>query len=402
MSSANGSAMQIIIGGLYPFQQSGVSQSSNKGIVDWMGGPSAILDPRVANELLRLDELWVWDDDRSDWATFQMIGDKMLIMGDVNIYNALAWDPGTLTECKELKGDHPFREMCPNPTDGYFWGRPEVVNIMLLQYALNRRLNGINHLLRKQEEPPVKITGSSSVNQNVISRFQKPKGWWADSNPNAKLDEQAPTISADLWNDFHEIERMFDEMGGLPPVTRGKGEAGVRGAGHAETLIRMATPRLKDSALLVERDVAATASLSLDLAKAHVGKDKRLIAWLPPDAAGIEGAEPNPALKAPVEGYVPVYFTFGDLGEEMKVTVDSHSASPAFQQDAKAILFDLFKIGAIDQAAVIERSDISDTEGLVAGLERRQAAQQAQLAALMKTDPQGALRLLEGGKGGKR
>lgn len=399
MTSANGSAMQIVVGGLYPYQPAGQGNSANKGIVDWMGGPNATIDPRVAANMLRLDELWVWDDDAEDWATFKIVGDKMLIMGEYNTFNALAWNPDTGTGFKELKGVHPFREICPNPVDQYFWGRSEVVNVMLLQYALNKRIDGINRLLRKQEDPPVKITGSSSVNQNVISRFQKPKGWWSDSNPNAKLDEQIPTITADLWNDLHEVERMFDEMGGLPPVARGKGEAGVRGAGHAETLIRMATPRLKDAALLVERDVEGTAALSLDLAKAHVDKD--LIAWMPPDAAGIEGGKPDPMLKAPVEGYVPVRFKYGDLDEDMTVTVDSHSASPAFQQDAKALLFDLFKIQAIGPEDVIMRSDIGDPEGLVAGLERRQAAQAQQIAQLQQSDPAAALKLLEGGKRGK-
>ena len=400
LSSAYGSAMQVIVGGLYPFQPAGQGASAARGIVDWMGGPNATLDPRIADKLIRLDELWVWDDDRADWATFQMVGDKTLIFGDIFIANALAWNPATGTECKDLKGEHPYREFCPNPVDGYFWGRSEVVNIMLLQYALNRRLDGINRLLRKQEDPPKKITGSSAVNQNVISRFNKPGGYWSDPNPNAKLDEQIPTITADLWNDLHEVERMFDEMGGLPPVARGKGEAGVRGAGHAETLIRMATPRLKDSALLVERDVESVAALGLDLSKAHVGKE--LIAWVSPNDAGIEAGKPDPMLKAPVEGMVPVRFRFGDLDEDMTVTVDSHSASPAFQQDAKALLFDLFKIQAIDAAEVVQRSDISDTEGLIANLERRQALQAQQLAALQQSDPGAALKMLQGGKGGRK
>lgn len=396
LTSANGSAMQVIVGGLYPYQPAGQGGNSNRGIVDWMGGPNATLDPRVADGMLRLDELWVWDDEREDWATFQIVGDKMLIMGEYNIFNALAWNTETKSECRDLKGIHPFREICPNPVDGYFWGRSEVVNVMLLQYALNRRLDGINRLLRKQEDPPKKFTGSSGVNQNILSRFNKPGGYWTDTNPNAKLEEQIPTITADLWNDFHEIERMFDEMGGLPPVARGKGEAGVRGAGHAETLIRMATPRLKDSALLIERDVEGVAALSLDLAKAHV--EKPLLAWMPPDAAGNEGARPDPLLKAPVEGFVPVRFKFADLPEGVTVTVDSHSSSPAFQQDARALLFDLFKIGAVDQAEVINRSDISDPENLIAELERRQAAQAKQIAELSRTDPDKALKLLEGGK----
>jgi hypothetical protein len=396
MAGTDRSAMQVIVGGLYPFQPAGTGQNVNRGIVDWMGGGAPVIDPKVAEGMLRLDELWVWDDEREDWATFQIIGDKMLIFGDTFIANKLAWNIETKTEAKSLKGVHPFREFCANPVDGYFWGRSEIINVMLLQYALNQRINGINRLLRKQEDPPKKITGAAGVNQAAISRYNKPGGWWSDTNPNAKLEEVIPTITADLWNDEHELERMFDEMGGLPPVARGRGEAGVRGAGHAETLIRMATPRLKDSALLLERNVESLGALSLDLVQAHV--DKPLIAWMPPDAAGIEGAKSDPLLKAPVEGFVPVYFTFADLPDEMAVTVDSHSSSPAFQQEARALLFDLFKIQAIDQGEVIQRSDVTDSEGLIAGLQRRQAAQAAQLAKLQQEDPEAALKLMQGGK----
>jgi hypothetical protein len=399
MGSGDSSAMQVIVGGLYPFQPAGQGAGVNKGIVNWMGSPNPTLDPRVAGSLLRLDELWVWDDEGDDWATFQIVGDKMLVFGKYFTANKLAWNPETRKVTPALKGEHPFREFCPNPVDGYYWGRSEVVNTMLLQYALNRRIDGINHLLRKQEDPPKKVTGGTGVNQAAISRFNKPGGWWSDSAPGAKLEEQIPTITADLWNDEHEIERMFDEMGGLPPVARGRGEAGVRGAGHAETLIRMATPRLKDSALLIERGVEGLGSLHLDLCRAHVGPDKKLIAWVPPGAAGIEApSEIDPYIVAPVPGTVPVKFTFADLPEETSITVDSHSSSPAFTQDARALVFDAFKTGVFGPEDLVDHLDIPSPEQIRASIQRREVAKQQQIAELQKSDPQAALKLLEGGK----
>lgn len=399
MSSADGAAMQVIVGGLYPYQPAGTGPTANKGIVNWLSGPTATMDPRISAKMIRVDELWVWDDDRKDWATFQIIGDKHLVMGKYVIMNAMAFNPDTGSEAEWLRGHHPFREICPNPMANKFWGRSEVINIIMLQYMLNKRINGINILLRKQEDPPKKFVGTAGVNQQALARFNKPGGYWADTNPNAKIEELTPTIPADLWNDLHEVERMFDEMGGLPPVARGRGEAGVRGAGHAETLIRMATPRLKDSALLVERDVEGIAAISLELGKAHVGKD--LIAWVAPEAAGQEAPKPHEGdhlLIAPVKGQVPVRFKLADLDDDMTVTVDSHSSSPAFQQEARAMLFDLLKVQAITAKDVLERSDMSDADGLVAGLERREAAKAAEIEALKKSDPEGALKLLTGGK----
>ena len=91
-----GAEKQIIIGGLYPFQPAGSnSPNQTRGIVDWMGGPSPILSAKQENQLLQLDELWVWDDERSDWATFQIVGSDMLVMGRYQINNAYAWNPNT-------------------------------------------------------------------------------------------------------------------------------------------------------------------------------------------------------------------------------------------------------------------------------------------------------------------
>jgi len=388
-------AKQIIVGGLYPYQ-SADSPTPNKtrGIVDWMGNPSPQLSPEMLSELIRLDEVWAWDDARQDWATFQIVGDDMLIMGRYRTINAFAYNPASKEEWPELKGHHPFVEFCPNRIDGYFWGRSEICNVALLQEAINSRLAGINRMLRKQEDPPTKFIGSSGVNQNALARLRKPGGYYTDSNPNAKVEDMTPQIPGDLWESLAEYERMFDEMGGLPPIAKGRGESGVRSQGHAETLVRMFSPRFKDRALLVERDVEACGSLMLDLAEAH--DPKVLTAWLPQAYAGME-ADPqaNPFLIPPAPGLVPVRFELADLDDDMSVTVNSHSSSPAFAAEARALSFDLYKIGAMDQQDVIESVDAPNAAELIAGVQRRGAEKAAQIA---KLEPAEQLKLLEGGK----
>ena len=69
-------------------------------------------------------------------------------------------------------------------------------------------------------------------------------------------------------------------------------------------------------------------------------------------------------------------FAFADLSEDAVLTIDSHSSSPAFSAEAKALTFDLFKIGAMSAEEVIERSDVSDPEELQAGVTRRAIAKQ--------------------------
>lgn len=387
---------QVIVGGLYPFQGQGGTPNTTRGIVDWMSGSRAKLSPKAAAQMMELDEVWVWDDKRDDWVTFQQVGADIMLMGKLSENNALAYNPASRQDMPELKGHHPFVEFCPNPVDGYFWGRSEIINVAMLQEAMNSRLNGINGLLRREEDPSTKATGTS-VNQNALAKFKKPGGHWSDTNPNAKLEREVVTIGADLWASQHEYERMFDDMGGLPPIARGKGEAGVRSGAHADTLVRMFSPRFKDRALLIERSVEALGGLMLDLAKVHVAK--KLTAWVPEQFAGPEKAAPNPLIVPPAPGLAQVIFRFADLDEDMTLTVDSHSSSPAFAMEARALVFDLFKIGAMTADEVVEHVDAPDPEGAIAGVQRREAQKAAQIAELtQKGETEKAMKLITGGK----
>lgn len=384
-----GNTMQVTTGGLYPFQAAGSSTPNpTRGLVDWMSAPSPSLSPKLQGSLLQLDEVWIWDDARADWATFQIIGDNILLMGKLTTINAFAWDTVSLAPNEDLKGLHPFVDFCPNRTDGYFWGRSEIANVALLQEAINSRINGTNRILRKQEDPPKKFIGSSGVNQQALSRFNKPGGYWTDTNPNAKVEELPPTMPADMWGSLHEFERMFDEMGGLPPIARGKGETGVRSGTHANTLVRMFSPRFKDRALLVERSVATLGTLMLNTAKAKIAT--KMTAWLPPNEAGLEAAKPDPLLIPPAPGMMAVNFAFGDIDEGSTLTVDSHSSSPAFSEDAKNLMFDLFKIGAASPAQVVEHLDAPSPEALISGIARREIAAAEKAKAELAAKANGA------------
>lgn len=369
-----GSAMNIVVGGVQPFQPGGTGVTPFRGVVDWMSQPRPSLAPAVEQSLLEMHEVWVWDDERDDWATFQLIGD-VLALGRYQIVNAMAYNADTMQSDPVLRGSHPYNTFCVNPVPGYFWGMSEIARLVLLQEAINSRLTGINKLLRRQEDPATKFIGSTGVNQQALSRFNKPGGYWTDNNPNAKVERDTPTIPPDLWASLREYERMFDEIMGLPPIAKGQGDAGVRSDSHAETLIRMFSPRFKDRALLVERDVERFGSLTLDLARAH--DDRRLIAWVPEGAAGMEAVTPKEeiaALSPPAPGLAPVFFTLADLPEEVTLKVDSHSSSPAFSHEARALSVELVKMGAMSPAEFVEHTDTPDEEELIAGIQRREIA----------------------------
>jgi hypothetical protein len=388
--------MQVTTGAMQPFRSASNSLPGANNVVNWLTAPQPYLTPEMQGMLLPLDEVWIWDDKRNNWATFQIIGDNMLLLGKYQIINALSWNTDSQADNPFLEGKHPFVEFCPNPLDGYYWGKSEIFHVWLLQEAINARINGTNKLLRQQEDPPTKFIGATTPNQNTLAKFRKAGGYWVDSNPNAKVENMPPQIPEALWATLHEYERMFDEIGGLPPIAKGRGEAGVRGQGHAETLIRMFSPRFKDRALLIERDVESVGSLMLDIAKAHIAE--KLVAWVPKAQAGIEAAPPTPLIVPPSPDQVSVLFTYADIAEDATLTVQSHSSSPAFLAEAKSLIFDLFKIGAATQEDVIESVDAPNSEELAAGVQRREAQKQAQLAELAKSDPDAAKKAIEGKK----
>jgi hypothetical protein len=387
--------MQVTTGAMQPFRGTSNAIPNATNTVDWLTAPQPYLTPQMQDALLPLDEVWIWDDKRNNWATFQLIGDNMMILGKYQIINAFSWNTSSQADNPILEGKHPFAEFCPNPLDGYFWGKSEIFHVWLLQEAINARINGINKLLRQQEDPPTKFIGGTMPNQNTLAKFRKAGGYWADSNPNAKVENLPPQIPPLLFETLHEYERMFDELGGLPPIARGRGDAGVRSQGHAETLIRMFSPRFKDRALLIERDVESVGSIMLDLAKAHVAD--KLTAWVPQDQAGMETIPvPNPLVVPPSPGMVPVYFQYADLADDAHLTVQSHSSSPAFLAEAKSLVFDLFKIQAMTAEDVVETVDAPNPDDLISSIHRRDAAKQAALLQVFKEDPAAAARAITG------
>jgi hypothetical protein len=389
----NGSAMNIVVCGLYPLQPAGAGINPSRGIVDWMSTPKPETSPDVIQTMLELKEIWIWDDDRDDWATFQLIGDDILVNGAIFFYNMLAFDPRSGVSAPCLKGVHPFTPFIVNPTPGYFWGASEVRLLILLQEMINTRLTGINKLLRKQEDPTTRFIGSTGVNQIALSRYNKPGGYYADTNPQAKIERDKIDVPQDLFESLHEAERMFDEIMGMPPISKGHGDKGVRSANHAEVLARMFSPRFKDRALLIERCVEEFGALRLDLSRAHI--EKKMIAWVSKEEAGIEADasdEELQILKPPAPGLVPVYFTFDDLPDDVTLTVDEHSSSPAFSADAQNLAFDLLKVGAMSPSDLVEHVNAPNPDELQAGIQRREiAAAEAQQAELK-------VRLLHGGK----
>jgi hypothetical protein len=176
---------------------------------------------------------------------------------------------------------------------------------------------------------------------------------------------------------------------------QGRGESGVRAQGHAEVLAHMASPRFKDRALLVERQVACVGGLGLALLKARYAHI--LTAWImPKDQTFIErilmkmgikpeGIQdkllPDDDLKLPpAQGMKPIPFIMHQLPKNAKITVSSHSSSPALSRDTRSLVFDLFKLGVYSPEQLLTNTNPPNAEEALEDLRRKEIAE-AEFAA---------------------
>lgn len=386
---------QIVVGSVYPYGISGQGNPVARGQLNWLSPPTPQFSAEIISSLIPIYELWVWDDERDnekedidgEYTTIQFVGEDVVLRGELTHRNIFAdqFSPydkrrkSQPTKGNPLAGHHPFSEICPNELDGFHFGRSEILNVALLQKAINARINGIGMMLRRQEDPPKFFSGVQGIKSSAYSMSKKAGGYFTDSNPGAKAQDLYPQLPDGIWESLHEYQTLFDRMGGFTATMSGRGDKGVRSKEHAAALTQNASPRFKSRALTLERQIEALGSLKLDMLKAHC-VDK-ITAWVPKEESGNEVIlPPDGSSSPPVPNMVPVDFTFYDLPENVRVSVDSHSSSPAFGEETKHLMFDLFKTQAIDQEELIEHLHPPGAERMLEVLERKKFQQQQFMA----------------------
>jgi len=271
--------------------------------------------PRLAEETVEMQELWVWNDDIGDYQVVTIAQPQVII------YDR----PG---ESLFLKGECPFIQLCPNPIYDYYWGESECQKLILLQSLRNNRMTEILDLLSKQVSPPTALTGFTGILDEKNFALNRAGGLLASDMPNAKVDRLAPNIPNDLFEVIREIDAMFSEVSGISNVLSGRGESGVRSQGHASQLARLGSSRAKKRALIVEDALEKVATMYLKLMQAY-------------DDTHYVDSEGKP--------FIADQFT-----HDFVVKVDAHSNSPIFTEDLKNLAFNLFKAGAIDKESLLD------------------------------------------------
>jgi hypothetical protein len=272
----------------------------------------------VAEDTCEMTELYVWNDEIDDYQIVTRASP------DVIIYDRPNGDVF-------LKGELPFIQLCPSPMYDYYWGQSEVQKLIYLQTMRNTRMYEILDLLSKQVSPPTSLIGFTGILDEKNFALNRAGGLLSTDMPNAKVERLAPNIPQDLYQQLKEIDAMFEEASGIGSVLQGRGEQGVRSAGHASQLARLGSSRAKKRALVIEDALEKMATLYLRLMQAY-------------DDTHYTDTDGNK--------FIAEQFT-----KDYVVKVDAHSNSPIFMEDLRALAFNLFKSGAIDKESLIDLLD---------------------------------------------
>lgn len=304
---------------------------------------STLYKPAVAEDMVKMYELWVWNDAINDYQTVTMAEQGVIIYDRKNIF---------------LEGEVPFVQVCPNPLYDYFWGESEVDKLIGLQRWRTERMDDIDEIYKKQVNPPVALNGTFKIQDETAWAMNRAGSLLSSQDPTAKIERFTPAMPQESFAVIHEIDAMFAEASGLGNLMMGRGESGVRSKGHADTLARIGSSRAKKRALIVEDSLEKIAGLTLRCLK-HYDKSRYL------DDDGMT-------------------FTLGQLTSRCVVKVDAHSSSPIYVEDYKQMISELFQAKAIDRKSMIEmlhppmESILLDRLKKIEENEKKQQEEQAQ------------------------
>jgi hypothetical protein len=303
---------------------------------------------QVAEGVVEMVEMWVWNDETSDYQVVTMANPYVVI------YDRSG-------ESMFLKGECPFVQICPNPLYDYFWGQSEVEKLIYLQELRTKRVGEISMLLAKQVNPPKAFSGFMGITDEKAFALNSPSSFILSDTPGGKVEELAPKMPEDLFKEISEIDAMFAEASGISSVLQGRGETGVRSAGHASQLARLGSSRAKKRALIIEDSLEKLATLYLKLMQAY-------------DETHYED-ENN------------IKFISEQFTNDFVVKVDAHSNSPIFMEDSRDLAFKLFEAKVIDKKRLIDLVDPPMKQLLKDDLEKAEKQETAKAAAAPPKPP---------------
>ena len=313
--------------------------------------------PRVDEDLIKLYELWVWDNDYKDYRVVTVGENGTIIFDRKNFF---------------LKGEHPFIQFCPNPMYSYYWGTSEVGGMTGLQLWRNTRVAQIQKLLDLQVKPPTALTGYMGLLEEKDYAAFSNGSFISTDGMQTKVERFAPDMPRELFEVIHEIDASFAERSGLQNILMGKSESGVRSGRQTTELARLSSARIKKRALVVEDALEKMATLYLKYIQKH---------------------DPREFLDDKGNPFVAEQFT-----HQFTVKVDAHSNSPLFIEDQKALATEMLQMGVISKERFLDMLDPPEKEILRRELKVLEAQQQKSQEAAQQKDLQNQIAIKNAGK----
>jgi hypothetical protein len=336
----------------------GATRPRPGGIVN-IGNDSAYptMSPVDGAPTVRFHELWVKGED--DYSTIQMVEPDILITR-FKLSNLIG-----------IERMQPWRPIEPNPVPGWFWGRSELLDLIEPQGFLAQLCDDLKRLIGLQIDKILAFKGDNTITDEAYAQFRL--SGYLNLGQGGGAEDLTPKFPSELLPIIKYLQEQINTLGSFPEIMQGKGESGVRAGAHAETLMKTASPTLRDRALLIERQCAVCADQTLSMMEAK--EDRKY--WVDP-----EKPEDN--------------FMITDLPEDWRITVDSHRSSPIFIDDAQQLIFALAKMNVVDGLYLIDNTSIPDKEAAKAAfIEHKKSGQAMQEKLFEQLSPEGRDKAIE-------
>lgn len=342
------------------------------GIVQLGNDPNyAVMGPQIAADMVQVHELWVQDDD--DYTTIIMVEPDVIISPQHKKSNLLVKDSRL----------QPYRSIQPNMVTNWFWGRSELTDLIEPQQLLSTNLEDFKRLFGLQVDKILAFTGETTITDELYGQFRG--AGYTSLGQGADVKDLTPKMPEVMMPWLKFLIDEIHKLGGFPPIMQGTGEAGVRAGSHASTLMKTGSPTLRDRALLVERQCADHADLTLSIREA---KDSSKY-WTKADN--------------PLHDPENTSFVLSQLPSDWRVTVDSHSSSPIFADENTQLVMAAHKMGIVDGEYVIDNVSLPNKAAAKTGYKETQKRKAEQFQQLMRANPEAAEKAaLKGITGGRR
>lgn len=282
--------------------------------------------PRVAAPMVRMAELWIWDDDVRDYRVVQhFLNAEEIVFDRVNPL---------------LSGRHPFYDLTLDPVPGYLWGRCPLESLLRLQKWREAKMDSLDLRDELQLNPPIFFEGMSTLDGEKAKAFRRPGGNITTATPNAKMTPMVPSPLPDAFSFIEQIDLMFARLGGLPKAMTGESMAGVRSADQTLMQAILGSGPTMDYAMRVEKCLESIATDMMHL-------------W--------RRVSPTPLMTSRGDK-----FLLSQLPDDFVARVWGHSSSPLFAQQTVEKAMMAKQLGAIDGESLLDYLDLPLTENLKA------------------------------------